>query len=198
MRRTMTFKVPVTMIDGGTKWLGPAGDVVDSESDAAAFTFHRSPTGLDRVAISREVHRILGRGDEARGLGAWADLVKGIDVTLRASFASVESELWPGGRPQVKEGDKEAEAAQAKAFSSAYAASTCSEKLAHRSLREQIDQVLWMARWNVLAVSVPPFFRDLSGVELEDEVLWSTLEIAWHNARHEAEATSGKQGPSAS
>lgn len=194
-RPTFTFRVPVEMASGETRWLGPGGTLVDTEPEAVAFTFHRSPTGLERIAIERACHAILGDGSEsseAVGLAAWSDLNRGVEQLAREVYAVIERELWPTGRPPTSENEELQE--QERRLSDAFARSTCAEKRRWRTLREQSDRILFMARWNVLGVDLPDFCADLSVTEFDDEGLWTALEMAFFHARQAA--TVGKPTPS--
>jgi hypothetical protein len=196
-RPTVTFKVPGTLADGTKRWLSAAGEFVSAESEAASFTFYRSPTGRERLAIDREIHRILGDGDEGKGLMAWADLRRAEAGMMRAVWGPLEFALWPEGRPAPKTEDegKEQQAALNRAYREAESGP---ERFALEALQGQSDRVAFMARWNVLKVDVPPYFADLSVCDMEDEGAWTLLELAWFESRRKAADDSGKPMPSGS
>jgi hypothetical protein len=193
-RPTFTFRVPIDMADGTTKWLGPEGNLVDSEDLAAAFTFHRSPNGLERIEIERACHAILGDGSdnsEAVGLARWTDLNEAIEQLGQATYTMLERFLWPEGRPDI---DDEARKEQDRKLFDAFSASQSSEKRRWRALRDQADRILFMARWNVLQVKVPEYFLNMAEVEMESEGVWTALELAFFVAKKSADV--GKTMPS--
>lgn len=194
-RPSVSFRVSLELNDGGVKWLGPEANLVD-EANAATFEFHRSPTGLQRLAITREIHRILGEGDEAAGLLAWADLEKGKRNASRAVYGSIEADFWPDGRPEDVTDEEKKD--QIRRMEDAFRDDDSAAKWGYLALCDQANRLEFMARWNVLAVSVPPAFADLSTLELEDEAIWTRLEFEWFASRRRADADSGKTMPSGS
>ncbi|MFA5801221.1 MAG: hypothetical protein WC911_01960 [Thermoleophilia bacterium] len=135
---------------------------------------HRSPTGLERLKITRRTHSILGEGNEAAGHLELAALKMAIQEQARI----VREEIG-----EVEDVEKAWETHESEAA------------IMYADLSEQAGDLYAMARWELLAVDVPERFRNLAESDIEERVVMA-LRVAWWKAEDPTRA--GKEQPSES
>lgn len=184
MRRRATFQVPVST-PFGPLYLGsePDGPLVEL-AQAATFELWAAPTGLQRLQIRDVSYQIAGAsaGDPRKGMAEVASLQGRIDAIDRqiaqAAMAAVRGSRAPQEVPA-----KELEtwfARPPEEWDDARRAVVGLE--AQRAeVASILDEIDFLARWEVLAVSVPPGYAKLREAPLEP-VRAQALQAAYYGA----------------
>jgi len=183
-RATITFQVS-TGEGGGQRWLTADGTMIPDQGKAASFTLHRSPTGMERLRITRTLHEILGDGNEATGHREYAALrlaVEGMRETVR-------QEIREQIGPKPATGDTEIEQWE-KRFAEVASEQSSESSIMADDLSRQADDLFAMARWAVLVKDVPTHFIRLDSADVPDHVVLA-LRLAWWKAEEDSAAGKG-------
>lgn len=149
------------LTDGAPIWLTPSRTWDPDEGAAAVFVLRRTPTVTDRIRITKLTHELT-----PGGLRAWLDMTQAeTDVWAKVLRGYVVRLGIPDASPEEEEDDpkKAAElgARRAAAIEQSFANDTSTDAQGLRELRSLRRMIEFQAEWTVLALDVPPEFRDL-------------------------------------